>query len=70
MLTINSIIVLWQCFKLWLLSTTGYIAAEYASGVAQATRRTKLRTRRSGELVRAPCDLEHRAIKFVIVEFP
>ena len=28
------------------------------------------RTRRSGELVAAPGDLEHRAIKFVMLEFP
>ena len=35
-----------------------------------ATRRTRLRTRRSAELVAAPGDLEHRAIKFVMLKFP
>ena len=36
----------------------------------QATRRTKMRTRRSGEFVAALCDLKHCAVKFVMVEFP
>ena len=36
----------------------------------QATRRIRLRTRRLGELVAAPSDLEHRAMKFVMMEFP
>ena len=36
----------------------------------QALWRNMLRTRRSGELVVAPGDLEHRAMKFVMLEFP
>ena len=36
----------------------------------QATIRTWLRARRSGELVAAPGDLEQHAMKFVMLEFP
>ena len=36
----------------------------------QATRRNRSRTRRPYEVVAARGDLEHRAMKFVITEFP
>ena len=36
----------------------------------QATRRSRLRTRLSGELVATPGDLKHRAIKVFMLEFP
>ena len=36
----------------------------------QALRRTRLRIRRSGELVAAPEELKHRDIKIVMLKFP